>query len=133
MSNNTATTTTATTVTNTIAPYLYAGAVRKGVSSAIDLLREQVIGRIPGDVAPAARAFLATPIGDGLLRLALAGAVTTIPKDRRPVILDDVKEELFISAAADGFDALQHLALRVADLVITALPTPPKEVEENEE
>lgn len=105
-----------TIATETI-PYIYAGAVRSGVSEAVILMRDQLLKRIPGDIAAQANAFLRTNAGESLLRLALAGALATIPADKRPAVLEDIRQELLISSASGVFVTIREFAVKAVELV----------------
>jgi hypothetical protein len=100
----------------TASPYVYSGLLRVGVSDVVATAREQVVARVPGDRAAAVTEFLRTPAGEGLLRLALAGAIQALP-DTAPQVLRDAQRELFVSAAASGFTALQDLLLAGAEQI----------------
>jgi hypothetical protein len=104
-------------VASTISPYIYAGAVRVGVTDVVSLLREQVLARIPTEQTARVAEFLRTPIGDGVLRLAIAGALASVPKDRDPDLLADVRLECFVSASSSGLTGLQELLLEGVDRV----------------
>jgi hypothetical protein len=93
-----------------VTPFAYAGAVRVGVTDAIVLLREQVLARVPGEIAASVAEFLRSPAGEGILRLSLAGALATIPAAERAQVVNDVRDELLASAFASGFTAVQDAA-----------------------
>ena len=98
-----------------VTPYLYSGALRVGVTDVVTVAREQIVARIPGERAAAVTEFLRTPVGEGLLRLALAGAIHGLPTP--PRILLDAQDELLISASSGGFVALQDLLLSGAEAI----------------
>lgn len=111
-----------------VSPYAYAGAIRAATTRGVEALRDQAIARVPSEHASAAVAFLATDAGDALLRLALAGLVSGIPKAQRPTVLSDVRDELLISCAESSVyaasDALlefgKHAYERVSAIVRVA-------------
>ena len=98
-----------------VTPYLYSAALRVGVTDVVAAAREQIAARIPGERAAAVTEFMRTPVGEGLLRLALAGAIHGLPTP--PRVLLDAQDELLISSASSGFTALQDLLLSGAETI----------------
>jgi hypothetical protein len=92
----------------TASPYIQAGMLRLGVTDVVATAREQVVARVPGERAAAVTDFLRTPAGDGLLRLALAGAILALP-DSSPQVLREAQKELVVSATTAELTALQDL------------------------
>jgi len=97
-----------------IQEYVYAGAVRHSVGEAVVLLREHVAKA----AGPEAVAFLRTPAGEALLRLALGGILSAIPADKRPQPLTDARDECLVSCTASGFAAVQAAVTEIVTLLM---------------
>lgn len=85
-----------------ITPYVYSGAIRSGTSHAVRGAQDALASAAP----PAVAEFLRSDVGEGLLRLALAGALTIHDLPKLAGLQEDIRQELAVSASACGFDAL---------------------------
>lgn len=107
--------------TQSVTPYLYAGAMRAGVTLGVDAVREQFLARVPSDTVATATEFLRTPAGDALLRLAMAGALTALPPEKRPSIYEDARQELLVSSVAAGVTAVREGVELLSSTVVARL------------
>lgn len=120
------------TVVSTVSPYLYAGAIRVGVTRGVTGAKLAITRLVPEAHREAVRVFLDSEVGDGLLRAALGGALFTrdLPGAVAP-LQSDMRQELLISAAADGFDALIAALVAGGEMVHARLA--PSDAEGGEE
>jgi hypothetical protein len=99
---------------NKVAPYLYAGALRVAADDLSDALRGQLGRAVP-------REYLDLPVVDGVLRLAAAALLTTLPERAQGAWVQDLRQELLISGAGRGIAQLQSALLQTATVVYERL------------
>ena len=97
--------------------YLYAGAVRVGITDAVEavILAARKAGASDDTVV-----FLHTDMGQAILRLALAASFEVLPESARPPssLQSDLQQELLVSASAAGVHAVQEVTLALGQGVV---------------